>query len=194
MKLITNLTILFVLITNISFSQTWETLDITEFARIDFPTLPEITNTPQELIFNTRDSSAIYLVTVRDLSNRNINLTANQLPEFYQGVINGTIESSNGQLLEQNAIEVNNIPGVEILYFSNSNPQLPELRSKRILLVNQHLINIDFWTTEDLKQIAETNKSIYFNSLDLGNNTEQSIEPEVVIEKSEAFEQGYNSG
>lgn len=194
MKIFTNLIILLALAANVCYSQTWKTIDIAEFARIDFPVLPEISNAPQELIFNISDSSALYMVTVRDLSTRNLNLTPDQLPEVYRGVIEGTLNRSKGQLLEQRDIEIDGNPGVEILYISNDNPHLPELRSKRVFLVKQHLINIDFWTTEDLKQIAELNKIKYFNSFEIGSKTDESSKAEVPTDQSKAYKQGYNSG
>jgi hypothetical protein len=193
MKIFLNFIISFALTTSICFGQSWKTLDITEFARIDFPALPEISSTPEELVFNITDSSGFYIVSVRDLSSRNLNLTPDQLPEVYRGVIDGALDRSKGQLIEKKDIEIDGNPGVEILYISNSNLQLPELRSKRVFLVKQHLISVDFWTTEDIKQIAEPNKAYFFNSLDFSEKIEQTTKSEVTSSNSEPFQQGYES-
>tara|TARA_R110000868_G_scaffold352263_2_gene613531 strand:- start:51 stop:701 length:651 start_codon:yes stop_codon:yes gene_type:complete len=177
------------LITNFSFSQEWSKTELTDFASIEFPSIPEKTNSNGVTYYSTSDDIGVYMVMIKDLGNPRI--TQSGLPEFYQGVISGALKSVNGELLEKNEFQLNGIKGVEILYTANSNPQLPDLRLKRILVADNNIISYEFWTFKENEQLASINKDKFFNSISI--STEKGIEPEKK-ETNSAYESGFVFG
>ncbi len=177
------------LITNLSFSQEWSKIELTDFASIEFPSTPEKTNSNGVTYYSTSDDIGVYMVMIKDLGNPRI--TQSGLPKFYQGVISGALESVNGELLEKNEFQLNGIKGMEILYTANSNPQLPDLRHKRILVADNNIISYEFWTFKENEQLASINKDKFFNSISI--STEKGIEPEKK-ETNSAYESGFMFG
>jgi len=151
------------LITNLCFSQEWSETKLNDFSSIYFPSSPDKSESMGGLYFTTSDDTGVYMVMIKDIGNPKI--TESELPQFYQGVLSGALKSVNGELIEKNEFKSNGINGVEMLYTANSNPQLPNLRHKRILLVNNYLISYEFWTFKETEQIASINKERFFNSI-----------------------------
>ena len=166
--------IAFLLITNISFSQEWAKTELADFASIEFPIAPVKTNTNGGIDYSASDDIGVYRVMIYDLGNPRI--TESGLPEFYEGVISGAMEAANGEMLEKKEFKLNGIIGVEITYIANSNPQLPNLRYKRMLVANNNLINYEFWTYKENEQLAITNKDKFFDSITISNK--KGIAPE----------------
>ncbi|WJJ97870.1 hypothetical protein [Algibacter luteus] len=181
--------IILLLITNFCFSQEWSKTELTDFASIEFPISPEKTNSNGSIYYSTSDDIGVYMVTIKDLGNPKI--TESRLPEFYQGVISGALESVNGELLEKKEFQLNEIKGMELSYIANSNPQLPNLRHKRILVVNNNFISYEFWTFKENKQLASINKDKFLNSISI--SAEKVIEPKKK-ETNSTYESGFIFG
>jgi hypothetical protein len=177
------------LITNLSFSQEWSKTELTDFASIEFPSTPEKTNSNGVTYYSASDDIGVFMVMIKDLGNPRI--TESELPKFYHGVISGALESVNGELLEKKEFQSNGIKGMEILYTANSNPQLPDLRQKRILVANNNIISYEFWTFKENEQLASINKDKFFNSISI--SSEKVIEPEKK-EINSAYESGFVFG
>lgn len=182
--------------TNFAYSQEWTTVELTDFAQVDFPGTPDGTPNGDEMVFTAEDSTGVYIVNVRDLSSRNIQLKPGELPQLYQGVVDGGLEASGGQLMEKQDIETDGVQGIEILVFANTNPQLPELRYSRIFFSQQHLITVGFWTTESLLDQATFSKNRFFNSIKLKSNEERNVKKieNQELDKSAAYKAGYTIG
>lgn len=181
---------------NFAFSQEWTTVELTDFAQVDFPVPPDRTPNGEETVFTAEGSTGIYIINVRNLSSRNIQLKTGELPQLYQGVVDGGLAASGGQLMEKRDIQTDGVEGIEILVFANANPQLPELRYSRIFFINQHLITVGFWTTESLIDQATFSKNRFFDSIKLKSKEEQSVKKtgNEETEKSPAYEAGYTVG
>ncbi|WP_111684166.1 hypothetical protein [Winogradskyella tangerina] len=177
------------LITNLSFSQEWSKTELTDFVSIEFPISPEKTNQNGSIYYSTSDDIGAYMVTIKDLGNQKI--TVSGLPEFYQGVISGALKAVNGELLEKKVFQLNGIKGIEIAYLANSNPQLPNLRYKRILVVNNNFVSYEFWTFKENEQLATINKDKFFNSISI--SADKVIEPKEK-ETNFAYEIGFMLG
>ncbi|WP_405568925.1 hypothetical protein [Winogradskyella sp. Asnod2-B02-A] len=148
------------LITNICFSQEWSETKLNDFSSIEFPFSPDKAESNGEVYFSTSDDLGAYIVTVKDFNSDPIKT----LSEFYEGVVSGTLEAVNGELLEKKEFEYNNLKGLEIIFLANSNPQLPDLRYKRLLYISNHLISYEFLTFKENEQLVSTNKEKFFNS------------------------------
>ncbi len=176
-------------ITNLSFSQEWSKTELTDFASIEFPITPEKTNSNGVTYYSTSDDIGVYMVMIKDLGNPRI--TESELPKFYQGVISGALESVNGELLEKNEFQSNGIKGIEILYAANSNPELPDLRHKRILVADNNIISYEFWTFKENEQLSSINKGKFLNSISI--STEKGIGSEKKETNSD-YESGFVFG
>ena len=124
------------LITNLTYSQEWSETKLNDFSSIEFPNKPEKSLQNADVYYTASDDYGVYLVMIRNLGNRKISESE------FPGII-----------------------GNEMLYLANSNPQLPNLRHKRIFIANNNLISCEFWTNEDIEELALSNKEKFFNSI-----------------------------
>lgn len=199
MKLFYKILILFILFINNSFSQEWVKTEITEFASIKFPDESEYIESQNEIIFTFQDENANYIVSVRKLSEQQtLGITEAEIPNLYKGIVNGTIDSSNGNLISMNQIEIQNIPAIEFEYELESNNNLLNKRFKRIIYVKQNIISISFWPLNNQDENIEENKSKFFKSLILnlekiGKASNKAIISEENIKNSE-YENGFIIG
>ena len=177
------------LITNLCFGQEWSKAKLNDFSSINFPSPPDTSESNGGLYFTASDSTGVYMVMVKDLGNPKI--TESELSQLYQGVISGALKSVNGELIKQNEFQLNGIKGIEMLFTANSNPQLPNLRDKRIIVVNNNIISYEFWTYKETEQIASINKERFFNSISV--SIKKDTEPSKNEAKS-AYEIGFKFG
>ena len=126
------------LITNLTYSQEWSETKLNDFSSIEFPNKPEKSLQNADVYYTASDDYGVYLVMIRNLGNRKIS---------------------------ESEFTTNGIIGNEMLYLANSNPQLPNLRHKRIFIANNNLISCEFWTNEDIEELALSNKEKFFNSI-----------------------------
>lgn len=181
--------ILVILITtNLSFSQEWTKVDLSDFASVELPFLPEISYADGATSYVSGDDLGLYLVSIKNLGNNR--LEESDLPEFYKGVVKGTLEASNGELLAKNEFRLNGISGMEILYLTDANSELPELKQKRIVVKNSNLITYEFWTFRENEQLALDSKNRFFNSFTI---LEREIDPEKNA-YNKAYDFGYIAG
>lgn len=194
MKLTYKIFILFVLIANISSGQEWITTNITEFASIDFPVTSELIETQQETVYNTKDEFAFYIVSIRKLTDQQSSqITKEDIPTIYQGVVNGTLESANAELVSINEIYIEEFPAVELEYHAESNQELPSQRFKRIIYLNQYIISIDFWPLTNQTVISDEMKAKYFNSFSIKPNEFSETSP-IENQNNIIYDTGYNTG
>lgn len=164
------LLIVLFLTTNICFAQNWIKTEITDFASVNFPGEPELTENPINNLYSFQDEYAFYLVSVRKLNaQQSSTLTEEEIPNFYRGVVRGNMNAANGTVVEMNDIIVQDIPALELEYVA-SNSDLPGHRFKRILYTNQTMISIEFWPLIEQEPILNEKKTEYFNSLTLNAN------------------------
>ncbi len=130
------------LITNLSFGQEWSKTELNDVSSIEFPVAPEKTVQNGDIYYSTSDDFGVYLVLIRNMGNQKI--YESDLPQFYQGFMDGALKSVNGELIKQNEFNTNGIIGNEMVYIANSNPQLPNLRHKRVIVKNNNVISYEF--------------------------------------------------
>lgn len=173
---------------------------LTDFADVTFPTETEITETGNDKVFVSEDSSAMYMVNVRNLSNRNIpSFNKDELLEFYQGVADGAVNSVNGKLISTEKIELANSIAFDIEYTANSNPNLPNRRFKRIFLFKKHLFNIQYWPITNDENIINLNKSKFYNSFSVSSenssiNQISEVDAPLINKESEEYNAGFKIG
>ncbi|MEL4309088.1 hypothetical protein [Joostella sp. CR20] len=180
------------LITNLSFAQEWTKTELNVFSSIEFPVAPEKTAQNGDIYYSTSDDYGVYLVMIRNMGNQKI--SESELPQFYEGFLYGVLKSVNGELIKQNEFNTNGIIGNEMVYLANSNPQLPNLRHKRVILKNNNLISYEFWTFEESEQLASKNKERFFNSIAVSNTKIAEPENPENEETNSAYESGFLIG
>jgi len=184
--------IVLLLITNLSFAQDWTKTELNDFSSIEFPVAPEKTVQNGDIYYSTSDNYGVYLVMIRNMGNQKV--SESELPQFYEGFLNGALKSINGELIKQNEFNTNGIIGNEMVYLANSNPQLPNLRHKRVILKNNNLISYEFWTFEESEQLASKNKEKFFNSISLTNVKVAEPENPENEKTNSAYESGFLIG
>lgn len=198
MNLINKLTTVFLLVGNLAFCQDWVKTDITNFATIDFPIESKLIENQGEIIFSATDDYAAYIVSLRKLTKQQSSqLTEDEIPNLYEGVINGAIQAANATLLSRKDIDMNGSIGLEVEYLASANPELPSLRYKRVFYINQHIINIDFLPLTNQKNISEEKKNQFFNSFSADLNKfkkEQEVSTNPTNTKKSESKPGYYIG
>lgn len=165
MNLTSKLSLFFLFIATITFSQDWIKTDITDFASIDFPSIADLNKVEGKIIFSASDESAIYIISISKLTDeQDARLTKEEILNLYQGVARGSAEAINAEIVSMKEIRISKIPALELEYFASSNSDLPSQRFKRILYIDKHIISFDFWPIANLKDIANQKKSKFFNS------------------------------
>jgi hypothetical protein len=138
---------------------------LSDLASIDFPEKPDFHDTLHQKIFNYNGDSATYMVIVADISfDPTFKVKPGKVNEVYEGVIAGTLKATKGRLINKKRIKIDVLDGVEIEYISNTNPNLPDRRFKRLVFFNDKIFNYDFWTLSSLKIQTNNSREKFFDS------------------------------
>lgn len=129
-----------------------------------FPKQPIRIDTLGQNAYRYVDSLAIYLATVKESTEEDHVLDAAQLSEYYEGVIKGILAATNGNLISKKTFQIDSLSGIDLVYISHKNPDLPDLRFQRIIFINDALISINLMTSSENKAVAENTSSKFFNS------------------------------
>lgn len=186
--------ILLLLIGNSTFSQNWITTRIVEFASIDFPVDSEQISNYGEIIFSARDENAVYLVTVKKITDTHSDEINGQLSLFYDIVTDGALKAADGKITSQEDVDIDGYRGLEIEYETPFNQNLPSRRFKRILYVKKHLFIIDFWPFSEQETISGEYKSHYFNSFSIDLNETIENESDTTVSNNPTSTFGYQMG
>lgn len=197
MKLTNKLLVVFIFTVNIIFAQEWVKTEITDFASINFPVESELTETSREMVYTAEDEFAYYIVSVRKLNEQQSSrITQNDIPNLYQGVVQGTMDATNGEVVSMNDIRVQKLPVLELEYNVITNSNLPNQRFKRIFYINQFIISIDYWPLTNQKNITNEIKAKYFDSFKFNSNEidNTSTTDAIVLNDTNGDEIAYNNG
>ncbi len=198
MNLKNKISLFFLFIATITFSQDWIKTDITDFASINFPIIAELSETEEKTIFSTSDESAIYIVSISKLTDKqSARLTKDEIPRLYQGVAEGAAKAANADIVSMKEVMISGLPALELEYYAPTNPDLPNQRFKRILYVNQHVISIDFWPLTSLNDISNKNKTKFFNSFLLHSGlikNSSEVTSDIKSKATTKFETGFFIG
>lgn len=136
-------------------------------ATIDFPAAPKAADTMGHATYVYKDSTALYVVLTKEYGKDELMLNADKTGEFYDGTVRGILKQANGTLISKKPFEIKGLKGVDIVYSTASNPNLPNLRFERILLINNTVFNIDLWIDAKNKETTAAARDRFFNSLAL---------------------------
>jgi ABC-type glycerol-3-phosphate transport system permease component len=140
--------------------------NLVDLATITFPQKPETLDTLGHNTAQFIDSTAIYSAVTRELdSDRLLQIHSDKLSEFYDGNIQGFLDAAQGKLIIKKTFEMDGLKGVEIEFITTANPNLPDLRFARFILVNNTLITVYFMTSSENRQATQTARTQFLNSL-----------------------------
>ena len=194
MKLTNKFILLFIFTANIIYAQDWVKTNLTEFASISFPIESKLIETQKETVYTAEDEFGFYIVSIRKLTDQQSSqITKDDIPNLYQGVAQGVMDASNGEIVSMNEIFIQKIPALELEYNAIANPELPSRRFKRIIYLNQNIVIIDFWPLTNQKDVTNENKIKYFNSF-LINSIEIEKNSTLVNQESDNYNAGYEIG
>lgn len=98
-------------------------------------------------------------------SDRLLQIHSDKLSEFYDGNIQGFLDAAQGKLIIKKPFEMDGLKGMEIEFVTTANPNLPDLRFARFILVNNTLITVYFMTSSENRQATQTARTQFLNSL-----------------------------
>lgn len=159
-------------------------------ATIDFPAAPKAADTMGHSTYVYKDSSVLYIVLAKEYGKDESMLNADKIDEFYDGTVRGILKQANGMLVSKKPFEIKGLKGIDIVYTAAANPNLPDLRFERILLINNTVFNFDFWIDAKNKDAAAAARDRFFNSLAIINGPA----PEQGNKDQTAFNIGYLIG
>ena len=139
--------------------------NIANLVSVTFPEKPSISDTLGNMVTKFIDSTGMYTVINREIDPQQLLFKPDKLAEFYDPIIKGYVKGTKGKLIEKKIFEVQGFKGIEIETVASPNPNLPDLRYARMILLNNTLITINFWTLSENKQATETARKQFFNSL-----------------------------
>ncbi|WP_316812603.1 hypothetical protein [Pedobacter heparinus] len=148
------------------FAQNPQKQNLANLATITFPQKPETLDTLGHSMTQFIDSAAIYSTITRELdADQLLQVHSKKLPEFYDSTINGFLDAAQGKLISKKPFEIDGLKGIEIEFVATSNPNLPDLRFARFILLNNTLITVNFMTLSENKQATQTDRTQFLNSL-----------------------------
>lgn len=148
------------------FAQSPYKQNLVDLATINFPQKPEKFDTLGNNLAQVIDSIAIYSASTRELdSDQLLQIHSDKLSEFYDGNIQGFLDAAQGKIISKKPFELDGLRGVEIEFITTANPNLPDLRFARFILVNNTLITVYFMTWSENKQATQTARTQFLNSL-----------------------------
>tara|TARA_R110002073_G_scaffold8207_3_gene45734 strand:+ start:16714 stop:17217 length:504 start_codon:yes stop_codon:yes gene_type:complete len=145
-------------------AQDWVDVSLDKKTTLSFSSKPEVTNSGNKKIYQLITENYLMNTVVADLSgNPNFKITSNDLDQFYEGIIKGSLNAAkDAKVLSKKNIKNNNFQGRQIIYTKDFNG-IDDLQiTKQIYLVGKKVIIIEFWkfTESDVSSIA----SKFFNS------------------------------
>ena len=186
---------LFSFISIFCFGQTPFKQNLLDLATIVFPAKPVSTEAAGQEVLHYADSSAHYLIVIQDLSNRKgFEVNEGSLHEFYEGTVIGTLKTAGGKLISKKEFAIEGLKGLDIVYTATSNPKLPDLRFKRIILLNNRLFSIDFWTSSAKEKETQAAREKFFNSLVITADKANLTQTNEVNGNSIPYSAGYTTG
>ncbi|MBB5436342.1 hypothetical protein HDC92_000006 [Pedobacter sp. AK017] len=148
------------------FAQNPQKQNLAGLATITFPQKPITSDTLGHILTQFIDSVAIYSTITRELdADMLLQVNGNTLPEFYDSTINGFLDAAQGKLISKNPFEIDGLKGIEIEFVASSNPNLPDLRFARFILLDNTLITVNFMTLSENKLATQTARTQFLNSL-----------------------------
>lgn len=185
----------FSIISIFCFAQNPYKQNLLDLATIDFPAKPVSTEAAGQEVLHYADSAAHYLIVIQDLSNkRGFEINDGSLNEFYKGTIIGTLKTAGGKLISKKDFEIQGMKGLDIVYTATSNPKLPDLRFKRIILLNNRLFSIDFWTYSAKEKETQTVREKFFSSFLITADKANLTQNNKASGSNMAYNAGYTTG
>jgi hypothetical protein len=157
----------------------WMEVEVLENVYVKFPNSPEQTIENGSIVYNATDDNAIYITSVRTIPTTVT--TDEERDQIYDGLAGGMIDTANGQLLSSERILIDGITFRQIKYTATGNTQLPDVRYSLMVILGDQLINIGYWTTVELDDLAAANRKQYFNSVRIASQQKELLKLENTI-------------
>lgn len=161
-------------------------IQLNDFATIEFPSTPEFTERGVAQVYTFQDSLGVYVAMVTPLSESQNALMINstEVTNLYSGTAKGGIDAASGSIVASEISYFEGIPFLDVEFTTPYNEKLPSLRFKRLIYTNPDLILIDYWPTIDDRNQIVLQKLKFFNSLDLDDTQVAAIQKQLQNEDS----------
>jgi hypothetical protein len=170
--------ILGILYAPILFSQV--KVNLSSKIELTFPKAPDAFDTLGQKVYNYTDQYGYYACIVRTKA-----VTADNAPmdlkSFYANLYK-TLQRPEEQckLIKQTDLVLAGVVGAEFYSICKEDPEFPEIRYKRLILYDNDLYVLDYWTTKAHLARAEQDKSNFLNSFVLHPGSDIAVIPPAI--------------
>jgi len=163
-----SLTLILLVVYQLTFGQTWYKQNLIDIAKVSFPEKPVRQDTLNSHFFKYKSDSALYYIQINPIPDSSLDLNNKEtLERYYEGMTGGIIESSKGTLISQKNVKIDGLDAMLIEFSSNAHPNLPNLRFNQIVMIGNTLVSQGYWTDSTLKTNTELDRKFFFESLSI---------------------------
>ncbi|MGI4870294.1 MAG: hypothetical protein ACRYFX_03840 [Janthinobacterium lividum] len=141
----------------------WQQTKLDTVATIEFPGPATQQEVQGHQVHLCRQGPTICMVIQQALSSSDATAAASK-DQFYDGVVKGMLEETNGKLLSKNGFQVAGFPGVEVQFTTPGKPELPSTKFSRAVVVNSTLYILNYWTNAPQDNASATERNRFFTS------------------------------
>ncbi|MEP7322990.1 MAG: hypothetical protein ABI761_13785 [Saprospiraceae bacterium] len=155
-------------------------VNLTSRIELTFPQSPEAFDTLGQRVYNYQDEYGYYACIIRTQAVPP-DKKVMDLKAFYSNIYKSlALPGEQCQLIKQTDLMLAGVMGAEFYATCKEDPEFPEIRYKRLILFENDLYVLDFWTTKAHLARAEEDKSKFLNSFVLHPDTDIAILPPAI--------------
>lgn len=158
-----------------------QVVEINPGVKLTFPSSPSLLDTLGQRVYDYSDANGYYACILKMNAVSVDKLSNLDRPKFYKTIFESMQDPAHQcKIVSQSNGSVQDVPFAEFYSTCKPDPDFPDLRFKRLILLGSDLYIIDYWTYQNNATQAQENKNLFFNSLDLGNISAVPIIPRAV--------------
>lgn len=147
-------------------SQSQTTVKLTETVTLNFPGQPEVIDTLGQKVFHYDSEGAYFACIVQQTKINPSTRASMDINKFYTDVYQSLNKPQDHcQTVKQQEIHLQDLVGMEFYYKCDPNPEIPEIRYKRLILYESRLFVLDYWTTQANFPESSSEKNAFFESM-----------------------------
>jgi hypothetical protein len=143
---------------------------------LTFPGEPSILDTLGQKVYDYSDETGYYACIVQNTSLNATTRSTLDVGRFYKEVYQSVIRpGDNCNTTKQTEVTLQDLLGMEFFATCDPDPEIPELRYKRLILYESRLFVLDFWTTQAYFSQSASKKNAFFESMNVQVNNAAPI-------------------
>ncbi|MBK7608689.1 MAG: hypothetical protein IPI18_16535 [Saprospiraceae bacterium] len=147
-----------------------QVIEINPGVKLTFPSPPSLLDTLGQRVYDYSDVNGYYACILK-MNAVSVDKLANlDRPKFYKTIFESMQDPSHQcRLVNQSSGSISDVPFADFYSTCKLDPDFPDVRFKRLILLGSDLYIIDYWTYQSNASKSHENKDLFFNSLKLEN-------------------------